>query len=70
MESKMVEIGDIIITKTCWGVNRFPVTRVTKTLAMSKRESDGYEHKFKRHISSDMAHPYVKWNTTIYSVEL
>ena len=35
---------------------------------MSKRESDGYEHKFKRRVSWDMTHPKQDWNTTEYKV--
>jgi hypothetical protein len=61
-------VGDTIITSTCFGESRFLITRVTKTLAMSKRESDGYEYKFKRRISYDMAHPRERWSTTNYKV--
>jgi hypothetical protein len=68
MSNELVEVGDIIQTTTCMGTNDFPVTRVTKTLAMSKRKSDGYEHTFKRFISGRMCHPYQQWNTTEYNV--
>tara|TARA_R110000782_G_scaffold266939_1_gene361820 strand:- start:219 stop:482 length:264 start_codon:yes stop_codon:yes gene_type:complete len=67
--SDRVSTGDTIITKTFMGENRFKITRVTATLAMSKRESDGYEHKFKRFISSGMGHPYRAYDTTSYRVE-
>lgn len=60
----LAEVGDIIFTHHRLGGSSFPVTRVTKTLAISKRESDGYERKFKRGISYDMRHPYEQWNTT------
>lgn len=64
-----VEVGDLIVTKHgLGGVKRYPITRVTKTLAKSKRAKDGYEHTFKRHVSGDMTHPYQSWNTTSYKV--
>ena len=63
-----VQVGDTIISTTCLGENHFLVTRVTKTLAISKRESDGYEHKFKRYISSIMSHPREQWNIARHSV--
>ncbi len=67
--SDLVEVGDVIVmTNALGGVHRFPITRVTKTLAKSKRE-DGYEYTFKRFISSDMAHPSRAWNTTEYEVQ-
>ena len=69
MTSKLVNVGDTIITKTFMGKSRYPITRVTKTLAMSKRKTDGFEHKFKRQISHSMAHPYSQWNITEYMVE-
>ena len=67
--SELVGVGDVIVTKHgLGGVKRYPITRVTKTLAKSKRE-DGRERTFKRVISSNMAHPYEKWNSTSYSVD-
>ncbi len=63
-----MEVGDIIQTTSFMGTNNFPVTRVTKTLAMSKRKSDGYEQKFKREISHDMSHPYQQWSTITFNV--
>ncbi len=65
----VLNVGDTLITTTCFGSNRFEITRVTKTLAISKRK-DGYETKFKRFISSNMSHPTERWNTVKYSVEL
>ena len=67
--SDLLEVGDTVITKTCFGENRFKITRVTKTLAKSKRGSDGYEHTFKRRISSSMAHPEQSYSLVRYSVE-
>lgn len=66
----MVELankGDTIQTITFMGVTDFKITRVTKTLAMSRRD-DGYEYKFKREISHSMEHPQQRWNSTIYKV--
>jgi len=68
-EDELVQVGDTIVTKTCLGgVYSYLVTRVTKTLAISKRESDGHEYKFKRLVGWDMSHPYEQWNTTKYEV--
>lgn len=67
--SKLLNVGDVLIVKTIFGSSRFTITRVTKTLALSKRESDGYEYKFKRNISYNMSHPKEYWSTTKYTVE-
>ena len=68
MSNELVEKGDTVQATTFMGTSNYLITRVTKTLAMSKRKSDGYEYKFKRVISVDMKHPYEQWNTTKYSV--
>lgn len=67
-EENLVQVGDVVIVKNVFGTSRYPVTRITKTLAISKRETDGFEQKFKRQISHDMCHPYRQWNTNQYSV--
>lgn len=64
----LVQVGDTIVVDTGLGVHHYPVTRVTKTLALSLRESDGYEHRFQRVISSDMNYPKVKWNQQRFRV--
>ena len=63
----LLQVGDVVITDNMMGVIEYPITRVTKTLAKSRRDND-YEHTFKREISCSMAHPYQQWNTTKYSV--
>lgn len=63
-----LNVGDILVIKTWMNHVNYEITRVTKTLAMSARKGDGYEHKFKRKIQSDMAHPSMQWNTANYSV--
>ena len=68
MKGELLEVGDKLHINTGWGVNWFVITRVTKTLAMSKNKN-GHEHKFKREISNDMSHPNERWNTTTYNVE-
>jgi hypothetical protein len=65
--SNLVNVGDMIKINSGLGISEYPITRVTKTLAMSKRD-DGYEHKFKREIGVSMAHPYQQWNTATYEV--
>lgn len=62
MKSKNLEVGDILEVSNVFGASRYLITRVTKTLAMSKRAEDGYEHKFKREISSNMSHPAIRHN--------
>ena len=61
---EMINVGDIIIVKTCLGDNEFKVTRVTKTLAISKSPS-GVENKFKRVFDCNISHPYSQ-NTNSY----
>jgi len=63
----LVQVGDVIVTSHMWD-SHYPITRVTKTLAISARERDGYEFTFKREISHNMAHPYEQWNTIKYKV--
>ena len=67
--TELVEVGDAIQIRTLFGQEKkYTITRVTKTLAISLRDSDGYEYKFKRLIGCDMAHPYQAWNRTEYKV--
>lgn len=64
-----LQVGDVIETKHIFGGdNKFKITRITKRHALSKRESDGYEHKFKLYCSVDMAVPSVRYNMVRYSV--
>ncbi len=69
VKSGLLEVGDKVIIENCFGCNWFRITRVTKTLAISKRRNDGFEHRFKRRISSDMSHPYIAYNQNEYTVE-
>lgn len=66
--TKYLEVGDTLVVESFMGKGYFPITRVTKTLAFSKRESDGYEHSFKREIGYNMSHPRQKWDTLKYTV--
>jgi hypothetical protein len=68
VEEGLVEVGDILVIETALGKSKFPITRVTKTLSLSKRESDGHEHRFIRKIKWDMAYPRMEWNTNEYTV--
>ena len=67
-EDNLVNVGDKIYINSGMGMNWFIITRVTKTLAMSKR-SDGYEYKFKRLISRNMSHPHQAWTLHSFKVE-
>lgn len=68
IESGSVEVGDVITIETCFGISKFPITRVTKKISYSLRKSDGYEHTFQRSIGGDMAKPKQKWNMSKYTV--
>ncbi len=46
--SGILEIGDVVIVENPLGRSEYEITRVTKTLALSKRPSDGFEHRFYR----------------------
>lgn len=67
-DGEQLEVGDLIVTQTFLGQSKYPITRVTKTLAKSKREDDGYEQTFKRTVSSNLSHPYQgsNWSSTSY----
>ena len=69
MSAELVQVGDTITTDTGVSTHDYLITRVTKTLALSKRKSDGYEYKFKRVISGNMSHPYYMWSRTRYKVK-
>ena len=64
----ITQIGDVILAETNLSCQQYKITRVSKTLAFSKRKSDGYEYTFKRKISLSMIHPYRQWSTTKYTV--
>jgi hypothetical protein len=44
----LLEVGDTVIVENALVTSKYKITRVTKTLALSKRPSDGYEHRFYR----------------------
>lgn len=44
----LLEIGDIVVVSNAFRRYEYKITRVTKTQALSKRKSDGYEHRFYR----------------------
>ncbi len=69
VKSGLLEVGDKLIIENCFGCNWFRITRVTKTLAISKRRSDGFEFRFKREIELSMAHPRRAFDTSKYTVE-
>tara|TARA_R110000823_G_scaffold120398_6_gene245059 strand:+ start:54 stop:278 length:225 start_codon:yes stop_codon:yes gene_type:complete len=69
MSEELVEVGDTINVDT--GLTRFSflITRVTKTLALSKLHRDGYDYRFKIAIGSNMTHPHQRWSTAKYEVK-
>ena len=68
MIGELLEVGDKLHVTSVFGISWFKITRVTKTLAISKR-SDGYELRFKRVISHSMSHPSQQWDSNTYTVE-
>lgn len=67
----MVEPGDVIVVKTFLGENNYPITRVTKTLAISRKKNiigDWIDHRFKRVVSLNMCHPADSFNVNQYTV--
>ncbi len=69
IKSGLLEVGDKLTIENCYGCNWFRITRVTKTLAMCKRPTDGFEFRFKREIGLCMAHPRRLFDTSKYTVE-
>lgn len=65
-EGDVVLVGDVIHTSNM-RTAEFPVTRVTKTRALSSR-SDGYEFRFQRYASFNMSMPVESPTTTRYKV--
>jgi len=66
-ETGLVEIGDNIFIKQPGSMSTFTITRVTDTLAYSKK-SGGSEDVFKREISDNMGHPVQRFNVAEYIV--
>ena len=69
-----VELGDVITVSHGVIHRQHPITRVTKTLAMSMEKStltgEGYEIAFKRKVSKYMSHPKAikNWPSDKYTV--
>ena len=65
----LLEIGDIVVVGTMLGKSEYKITRVTKTLALSKRPSDGYEHRFYRDTKNKgVAYHKSRFDQTTYSI--
>ena len=64
-KGELLSVGDFLETKHAFGGSRYKITRVTKTLALSKRE-DGFEHRFTRSVSFNMSKPCDVWSMTRY----
>ena len=64
-----LEVGDTLVATTSMGSTyKYPITRVTKTLAMSLRPVGDFEYKFKRTISDNMRHPHRDFDLSTYKV--
>lgn len=66
--SKLIEVGDTLIADTGLTRYRYKITRVTKTLALSKRADDGYEHRFYRDASRGFTYPQTPRCLTKYTL--
>ena len=67
--SELLEIGDTVIVTTPFDIFEYKITRVTKTQALSRRPSDGYEHRFYRD-TENKGIPYHKsrFDQNFYSI--
>lgn len=63
-----VEVGDLIVTESGIHKSVFEITRVTKTMALSKRKDDNYELRFQRNISNHMHCPQQEYPLTHHTV--
>ena len=68
-DNKLLQVGDTLTVSDFYYTHRFEITRVTKTLAVSKCKNDGYENKFRRLISSRMLLPSHGYSEAEFTVE-
>lgn len=66
--SKLIEVGDSVVVDNGLTRHIYKITRVTKTLALSKRDDDGYEHRFNRDPSKGIAYPRERYSMTSYTI--
>lgn len=67
--SNLLEVGDTVVVENCLVRSEYKITRVTKTLALSKRPSDGYEHRFYRDTKNKgVAYHKSRFDRNTYSV--
>ena len=65
----LLEVDDIVVVENSFGRYEYKITRVTKTLALSKRESDGYEYRFYRDVENNgVAYPKSRSHQNRYSI--
>ena len=67
--SDLLEIGDKVVVENSLTKSVYVITRVTKTQALSKRDSDGYEHRFYRDTKNKgVAYHKSRFDKNIYSI--
>lgn len=67
--SDLLEIGDVVIVENWFARSEYKITRVTKTLALSKRASDDYEHRFYRDTKNKgVAYPKSRFDQNTYNI--
>ena len=67
--SDLLEVGDIVVVENTLGKYEYKITRVTKTQALSKRPSDGYEHRFYRDTKNkSVAYHKSRFDKNTYSI--
>ena len=65
----LLEVGDTVVVENVYGKHEYKITRATKTLALSKRESDGYEHRFHRDTKKrGVAYPKKRFDSNTYRI--
>lgn len=67
--SDLLEVGDMVVVENTLGKYEYKITRVTKTQALSKRPSDGYEHRFYRDTKNKgVAYHKSRFDKNTYSI--
>ena len=65
----LLEVGDTVVVENVYGKHEYKITRVTKTLALSKLNSEGSERRFYRDTKKKgVAYPKRRFDKNTYSI--
>ena len=65
----LLEVGDTVIVENAFVKSKYKITRVTKTLALSRLNSEGSERRFYRDTKKKgVAYPKRKFDKNTYSI--